>query len=144
MKTKKVLLSLLFCIFYYASNACECAPSRLIQTYKSSKYVVKVKVVEITDSIQYDLFSNPLNPPYKYGNRPVLKVQKVYKGPLINGTIKLAATNSMCDYYFKLGNEYVIFIDQFQGELVTSVCNNNFELPNNKALREVKTLLHQK
>ncbi len=109
-----------------------------------SDYVVRVKVVEITDSIQYDLYSNPLKPPYKHGNRPILKVQKVYKGQLNNEIIKLAATNSMCDYYFEIGKEYVILISEFKGKLVTSVCMNNFELPNKEALQEVKKLSLQK
>jgi hypothetical protein len=144
MKTKKIFLSLFFCFFYFASDACECAPSSLKQTYALSNYVIKVKVVEITDSIQYDLYSNPVKPPYKYGNRPILKVQKIYKGQLANEIIKLAATDSLCDYYFEVGKEYVILINEFKGELVTSVCMNNFELPNKKALQEVKTLSHQK
>jgi hypothetical protein len=105
---------------------------------------VRVKVVEITDSIQYDLYSNPVKPPYTYGNLPILKVQKIYKGQLANEIIKLAATDSMCDYYFEIGKEYVILINEFKGELVTSVCMNNFELLNKEALQEVKTLSHQK
>ena len=144
MKTKKIFLSLLFCFFYFASNACECAPSSLKQTYVLSDYVVRVKVVEITDSIQYDLYSNPVKPPYKYGKRPILKVEKIYKGELANEIIKLSATDSMCDYYFEIGKEYVVFIIEFKGELGTSVCMNNFELPNKEALQEVKTLSNQK
>jgi hypothetical protein len=144
MKTKRIFLSLLFCFFYFASNACECVPSSLKQTFSLSDYVVKVKVIEITDPIQYDLYSNPVKPPYQYGNQPALKVQKIYKGQFQNEIIKLAATGSMCDYYFELGKEYVILINEFKGELGTSVCMNNFELPNKEALKEVKTLSHQK
>lgn len=83
-------------------------------------------------------------PPYKYGNRPILKIKKIYKGQLANETIKLAATDSMCDYYFEIGKEYVIMINEHKGELGTSVCMNNFELPNKEFLKEVKKLSRQK
>ncbi|MCC9169036.1 hypothetical protein [Pontibacter harenae] len=140
MKTKKAIFTFFCCFLYYTASACDCVPSSLKQAFELSDYVVKVKVLEIKGSVRYDLSRKPIKPPYKYGNLPLLEVQKVYIGRLVDEEIELAATGSMCDYHFELGKEYVVLIVRFNGELVTSTCMYNFKPTNKEAMQEVLKL----
>lgn len=139
----KTTLTSVFLLFCFSANACECF-NNLKQSIESYDLIVKAKVVGLKDTIQYDIFSNLVYPPYETGSSPKLKVSKVYKGNLASKKIELVSHHTLCDYYFKPGKEYVIFISRINGKLETSVCAHNFETTDRITLKEFKKLYKNK
>lgn len=139
-KTVKILLILIPCFFAYNANACECSITTFAQNFKSTDYVVKVKVIALKDTVHYNIYSNPIYPPFKTGFNTILKVQKNLKGKLTEKRIKVTGNGSMYDFYFNLNEEYVVFLDLFKGRFITSVCKYNFLFKDKKALQNILKL----
>ncbi|WP_159452080.1 hypothetical protein [Hymenobacter roseosalivarius] len=111
------------------------------ENFKKADYVIKVQVVSLADTLHFDLYSNPVRPPFTYGYSPSLLVNKVLKGQMKEGEmIRIIAANSMCSYYFGLGLSYVVFIYVHDKAFTTSVCSKNFLQTDRKSMAIVKSL----
>ena len=127
---KKLCLTLSAFLLVSAAEACSCNPMGMRENFKSADYVVQVSVLALNDTVQYDLYSNPLYPPFLQGRFPKLRVIKSYKGPIKAHTdIAVAGYGSMCDYFFRQGQTYIVFLNKDEHMLIrTSSCAQNFLL----------------
>lgn len=136
----KYLLALLLACAGPAASACSCLYLSMRQNYQKADFVLRVHVQSLQDTVHYDLCSQPLRPPFQYGTHATVQIQRVYKGRLPKGKLVLTGMESMCDYYFKLNGDYVIFIYKQdvngQGQYVTSTCQRHFNLADAAARQE--------
>ncbi|WP_022824967.1 hypothetical protein [Hymenobacter norwichensis] len=139
---KIFLLSLASLCCASAANACSCATTTIQENFKKADYVVKGQVVSLADTVQMDLYSNPVRPPFRYGYIPHLRVEKVLKGRIKRGkTIRVASYSSMCDFYFGLGLSYVVFLfKDSKAGFTTSVCVLNFLQTDKESLAVIEGL----
>lgn len=139
----KYALALLLSLAGRAAGACECLAQTLQQAYQAADCVVQVRVVALRDTLHYDLYSQPVRPPFRAGSQPVLQVRKVVKGHLPGHelTLTLPDAQSMCNFTFRLGATYVVFLHATAGGYTTSTCQPNFlatEAAARRALRAVR------
>lgn len=137
----KYLLLLVLSLSVRVAGACDCVTSSMKEAYRMADYVVQVRVTALRDTVQYDLYSQPVRPPFRSGYLPVLAVEKVFKGKLTTGqAIALVDDGSpgMCDFYFQTGATYVVFLNNYKGGYGTSVCQKNFLLTDTASLKALR------
>lgn len=135
----KYLLLLVLILSVRAAGACDCLPPSSIKAaYQAADYVVQVRVAALRDTIHYDLYSQPVRPPFRSGYSPVLSVEKVFKGRFSVGqSITLADDGSqgMCNFYFQNGATYVVFLNKYKGGYSASPCQKHFLLTDTASLK---------
>lgn len=138
---KYLLLSLLS-LSVRVAGACDCVTFSMKEAYRMANYVVQVRVVALYDTVHYDLYSQPVRPPFRSGYLPVLSVEKVFKGHLAAGQVITLFDEgpSTCDFYFQTGATYVVFLESHQGSYRTSICQKNFLLSDTASRREFRRL----
>lgn len=123
---KRLLATAFALLIVTGAIACRCARVSVREAFNYSSYVVRVQVVAVADTVQYtDLARkdpSPERPPFKYGYLPVLKIVKTYKG-VLPAQITLSAVGSMCDPYFTVGREAILFLYKLpDGRIVADEC----------------------
>ena len=128
--------------FSFASSACSCGYMSMQENFEKSTYVVKATILSLADTVQYDLYSQPIKPPFVYGYKPVIVIDRVYKGTIKKGSeITLVADYGMCNYFFGVGKTYIIFLYKTeQNKYETSVCVNNFSLDDREKASEFRKI----
>ncbi|TVT42729.1 hypothetical protein FNT36_01145 [Hymenobacter setariae] len=125
------------------AGACDCLFLTMQQAYRAADYVVRARVIALRDTVHYDLYSNPVRPPFRSGYLPVLRINKLYKGRLSSRqqVYLTAGSGTMCDAYFQQGAEYLLFINKYKGEYTTSTCQRSFLLTDTVSLKEFELLV---
>jgi hypothetical protein len=123
-----------------SARACECLWLAIRENYRRADLVLRVHIVSIQDTLHYDLYSNPVRPPFTAGTRVVARVRRVYKGKMQDKVFSIKGMGNMCDYQFRRGEDYVVFLYKQdldpQGQYVTSNCQRHFSLHNIEARQE--------
>jgi hypothetical protein len=138
----KCLLVISLSLGVRVAGACDCVFLPMQQAYQAADCVVQARVVALRDTLHYDLYSQPVRPPFRSGYLPVLRIEKSYKGKLRNRQqLHLTAgTGTLCDAYFQLGADYVFFINKYNGEYTTSTCQRSFLVTDSEPLKEFRLL----
>ncbi|MEJ7663564.1 MAG: hypothetical protein WKG07_30500 [Hymenobacter sp.] len=63
-----------------AAHACDCLHLFMRQQYQKADFLLRVHVLSLQDAVQYDLYSQPIRPPFQYGTHATVRIQRVYKG----------------------------------------------------------------
>ncbi|MGI4864248.1 MAG: hypothetical protein ACRYFZ_10030 [Janthinobacterium lividum] len=134
----KYLLAIGLSLSVRAAGACDCLFLPMQQAYQAADYVVQARVISLRDTVQYDLYSRPVRPPFRSGYLPVLQIVKSFKGHLRSHqeVLLTAGSGTLCDAYFQVGGEYVFFVatDAKKG-YTTSTCQPSFALADTASLK---------
>jgi len=140
MKDFVLVTALLLGLGSLPARACDCLEQSTAQNYRRADFVLRVHVEAIQDTVQYDLYSNPVRPPFDAGTYVKARVQRVYKGSWRDKKLIISGTGSMCDYRFVRGGDYVVFLYKADADLSvayrTSSCQRHFNLRDTLARRE--------
>ena len=122
------------------AQACDCLGQSTAQNYRRADFVLWVHIEAIEDTVQYDLYSNPVRPPFAAGAGVRARVRRIYKGGWRAKELSINATGSMCDCRFARGGDYVVFLYKADagpaGAYRTSACQRHFDRRDAPARRE--------
>lgn len=121
------------------AGACSCITSTLARSFEQHGYVVRARVEQVLDTVQYDLYSRPVHPPFRVGYQVRLRILRTYKGTLPT-SIQAGGMGSNCDFRFFPDKEYVLFLERGDKQYITSICALNFMPTDTAALRQVERL----
>jgi len=138
----RYLLALGLAFACTAAMACDCLFMSMRENYRKADFVLRVHVLSLQDTVQYDLYSQPIHPPFQYGAYATVRVQQVFKGKPPRGKLVLTGMGSMCDFRFKQDSDYVVFLYKqdvdAKGHYVTSSCQRHFSLDDAATRQEVE------
>jgi len=124
----------------FPARACDCLGQSTAQNYHRADFVLRVHIEAIQDTVQYDLYSNPVRPPFAAGAGVRARVRRAYKGGWRAKELIIKATGSMCDCRFARGGDYVVFLYKSDadpaGVYSTSTCQRHFNLRDAATRRE--------
>lgn len=139
----KYWLTLLLTFSLRLGGACDYTSFTMAQACQRADLIVRARIVALRDSVHYNLYSDPIKPPFTAGNQPVLRITRVLKGQWAQPELTLARVipGDMCSPYFEVGQEYVVFLSRWQGGYVTSPGFPNFLASNKPAHTALRRLL---
>lgn len=144
MKINLLLLS--FFLLPHVGKACSCASASIQKDFAHAAYVVEAQVMSLADTVHYDLYSNPIHPPFQKGHIPQLQINRGYKGKLkVGESVVVTGDDSMCSYYFTLGQTYLVFLfKDADNRFRTSTCVKNALTSDKEVVAEARRLSRQR
>ena len=137
----KYWLSIALSLSVRGVGACDCQVWSMQRAYQSADCVVQARVEALRDTVHYDLYSQPVRPPFRSGYLPVLRLQKVLKGRLTSQQVILtdAGAGGWCDFYFQMGGDYVVFLNKDgKGGYMASPCQKHFPLTDTASVKALQ------
>lgn len=117
---KKKVLIILICFFSNYAFSCVCGITTLMERFKKSDFVAKVKIVKITN-IEND---------FDYQDAEI-EILELYKGEK-RQTIKiLYAINSSCAFNVQENSTWLVFADNYNGKLSFGFCSGSEQIDRN-------------
>lgn len=139
----KYWLTLLLTFSLRLGGACDYTTLTMTQACQRADLIVRARVVALRDSMHYNLYSEPIKPPFTAGNQPVLRIMRVLKGQWAQPELALVRLppGDMCAPSFMVGQEYVLFLSRWQGGYVASPGFPNFLASDKPARTTLRRLL---
>lgn len=139
----KYWLTLVLSFSLRLGGACDYLSFTMAQACQQADLIVRARVVALRDSVHYNLYSDPIRPPFTAGTQPVLRITRVLKGQWSQPELTLARVvpGDMCAPSFELGREYVIFLSRWQGSYAASPAYPNFLASDKHARTTLRRLL---
>ncbi len=120
-----------------AAFSCDCMMTSIEIHIKETHSIVTVKVVELLDTKKERQEYYTSKPDHSY--RVKVEVVSVFKGNFMTGQIiELKSEFSNCDIYYKINNEYLLFLEKDEGNYKMKHCSYSEHIDN--AGQVMKTL----
>ncbi|MGB0870589.1 MAG: hypothetical protein ACPGSD_13410 [Flavobacteriales bacterium] len=134
----RFILILLTTLIFNSGFCCSCVPKPNVETsYKLSDIVIAAKVIEIiAPKIDTSITKNReiMYRRAAHGYTIKLELISIYKGKKMSKYLTILPEESNCEYYFQLGQEYLIYGWIDNGGLRTNVCYRTAQLEENNDL----------
>ncbi len=117
-----ILFIILFAYFSIGSYGCDCVIMPFEEVYKMKNNIIIARVVSIYDS-EIDRTQTGIQDS-TIGYKPIIKITEVLKGNyIVNNEIHLTSNLSTCAFVFKEQMEYVLFLDEINGQIYVTICS---------------------
>ncbi len=146
LKVKRIFLTIVLVTFAInVSICCDCIMTTLDNHLEKVNLILRVKVVQILDTKkerENHLIPDLLNAS-SIGYRAKLEVVRNLKGNIQKGDlININSTFSNCEFKYKIGQEYILFLRQDNDEIFIEPCSYSEEITDTrKCKRYLKKIL---